>query len=1064
MKITLTDSRTSVLFQPRNFTVNLSGARGPAGQGLPAGGAEGQIIVKQSATDYDTAWADNYATNVELYVKNSTASPMTKGQVVYVSGADGNNPTVSLAIATSEAGSSKTIGVLKQGLAVGASGYVITDGLLEGLNTNSAGAAGDTIWLSPTTAGGVVYGTANKPSAPNHMVFIGYVLRKNTNNGKIFVKIQNGFELQELHNVAISNPVTGQVLKYNATTQLWSNDTDAGGINTLNGLTASTQTFATGTTGTDFGIVSATGTHTFNIPTASASARGLLSSTDWSTFNGKQGALTLTTAGSSGAATLVGATLNIPQYQSALTNPVTGTGTSGQVSYWSGTGTQTGSVDFTWDNTNKILLLSNSINSNTERGFVNRITTADGASPLIRLQKSRAGVVTSGTSLGALNGEGFDGTNYIVSSRVLFGAEGTISTGIVPGNITLATANSSGVLIGRMTIASTGNVSIGTNFTNSRFNVVGAGTTSATTALLVQNGTPSSLFSITDNGQVNYTPTTLTGSEATSAIDIQQTWNTTGTPSLIKANITDSASNANSLLMDLRVGNVTQLTVRKDGTIYFGFTLAGIGVTSGQLNLRSNLTGTTSGNDFIFSSGQGPRQNTTGTHDVINIRNGAAQGITPTSGTAVFNIIHIPTTINQTGGANGITRGLYVNPTLTAAADWRSLEWSNNTGWGLYGAGTANNYLAGSLGIGETTLTGFNLRVNKNISGSVTSIGISSTGNIQSGVTIARYNQSIISNSATSTTTTAIAYFAGQGTISGTITNAYGFFVESSLIGATNDYGFYGDIAADTGRWNLYMSGTAANYLAGDTAIGTTTTSGGRLTVRGSGTTSATIALLVQNSNASQLLTILNNGYTRYGNASNDAFRVYPSSVAGAGDVDLSGQFLTLNSRSSTNETGAAGGFVHINGVTASATSGIQNILALQKSFAPTSGTAAYTNLVIASTINQTGGANGITRGLYVNPTLTAAADWRGIESVAASNANHTLLKLRNATVDVFTVKADSKIGFWNATPIVQPTTAIAEATFVENSGGTAVNVDSTFAGYTLQQIAQALKDIGILQ
>jgi hypothetical protein len=260
------------------------------------------------------------------------------------------------------------------------------------------------------------------------------------------------------------------------------------------------------------------------------------------------------------------------------------------------------------------------------------------------------------------------------------------------------------------------------------------------------------------------------------------------------------------------------------------------------------------------------------------------------------------------------------------------------------------------------------------------------------------------------------------------------------------------------------MSGTAANYLAGDTAIGTTTTSGGRLTVRGSGTTSATIALLVQNSNASQLLTILNNGYTRYGNASNDAFRVYPSSVAGAGDVDLSGQFLTLNSRSSTNETGAAGGFVHINGVTASATSGIQNILALQKSFAPTSGTAAYTNLVIASTINQTGGANGITRGLYVNPTLTAAADWRGIESVAASNANHTLLKLRNATVDVFTVKADSKIGFWNATPIVQPTTAIAEATFVENSGGTAVNVDSTFAGYTLQQIAQALKDIGILQ
>jgi hypothetical protein len=56
------------------------------------------------------------------------------------------------------------------------------------------------------------------------------------------------------------------------------------------------------------------------------------------------------------------------------------------------------------------------------------------------------------------------------------------------------------------------------------------------------------------------------------------------------------------------------------------------------------------------------------------------------------------------------------------------------------------------------------------------------------------------------------------------------------------------------------------------------------------------------------------------------------------------------------------------------------------------------------------------------------------------------------------------KLSFWNKTPIVQPTTSIAEATFTENSGGTAVNVDSTFAGYTLQQIAQALKDIGILQ
>ncbi len=55
------------------------------------------------------------------------------------------------------------------------------------------------------------------------------------------------------------------------------------------------------------------------------------------------------------------------------------------------------------------------------------------------------------------------------------------------------------------------------------------------------------------------------------------------------------------------------------------------------------------------------------------------------------------------------------------------------------------------------------------------------------------------------------------------------------------------------------------------------------------------------------------------------------------------------------------------------------------------------------------------------------------------------------------------KLGFWNATPVVQPTTGIAEASFVENAGGTAVNVDSTFGGYTLQQVTQALQTVGIL-
>jgi len=103
------------------------------------------------------------------------------------------------------------------------------------------------------------------------------------------------------------------------------------GITALNGLTAQVQFFATGTSGTDFAISSSTATHTFNLPIASAVNTGKLSSTDWSTFNNKQSTISLTTTGTSGAATLVGSTLNIPNYGSALTGYVPYTGATGAV-------------------------------------------------------------------------------------------------------------------------------------------------------------------------------------------------------------------------------------------------------------------------------------------------------------------------------------------------------------------------------------------------------------------------------------------------------------------------------------------------------------------------------------------------------------------------------------------------------------------------------------------------------------------------------------------------------------------------------------------------------------
>jgi hypothetical protein len=78
---------------------------------------------------------------------------------------------------------------------------------------------------------------------------------------------------------------------------------------------------------------------------------------------------------------------------------------------------------------------------------------------------------------------------------------------------------------------------------------------------------------------------------------------------------------------------------------------------------------------------------------------------------------------------------------------------------------------------------------------------------------------------------------------SATVTNQYAFIAESSLTGATNNYGFYGDIASGTNRWNLYMNGTANNYLAGNLAIGSTSSTTDWLNIAASTTAKAHIYL-----------------------------------------------------------------------------------------------------------------------------------------------------------------------------------------------------------------------------
>lgn len=233
---------------------------------LPSGGTIGQILNKVDNTSYALAWIDNYATELSVYIKNTTGSSLTKGQAVYINGAQGDNPTITLAIASSEAGSSKTLGLLRQDLAVNEFGYVVCEGVLEGLDTSGANQAGDTMWLSPSISGGIVYGTGNKPSAPYHMVFIGYVVRKQSNNGKVFIKVQNGFELEELHNVAISGLSNNQIIKYDSSSSLWKNsDLVSSYVTDFNSSVSGLLPVKNITASSYVNIASATGNYTISV-------------------------------------------------------------------------------------------------------------------------------------------------------------------------------------------------------------------------------------------------------------------------------------------------------------------------------------------------------------------------------------------------------------------------------------------------------------------------------------------------------------------------------------------------------------------------------------------------------------------------------------------------------------------------------------------------------------------------------------------------------------------------------------------------------------------------------
>jgi len=191
------------------------------------------------------------------------------------------------------------------------------------------------------------------------------------------------------------------------------------------------------------------------------------------------------------------------------------------------------------------------------------------------------------------------------------------------------------------------------------------------------------------------------------------------------------------------------------------------------------------------------------------------------------------------GAGSAITTqvGFVANSTLTGATNNYGFQGSIAAGsnrFNCYMSGSADNYFAGSVGIGQVPAADQKLRLAGTYpsSSNVTFVTIADGTIPSTSTTSAITFSSSVGTAAGSYTIGAIQHFrVAQGTFGAgsSVTDQYGFLVQSGMTGATNNYGFYSDLAAASGRWNFYAAGTARNFFAGGVEVvaGTTTMASG---------------------------------------------------------------------------------------------------------------------------------------------------------------------------------------------------------------------------------------------